>query len=429
MPHWPKILEHIPDLGRMKKLLSRLGNPEKKIPPVVHISGTNGKGSTLAFIKYIMQAANYKVHSYTSPHFIDFNERIVIAGSSIHNNELHDLLEECRIINGDSPITFFEATTAAAFLVFSRHDADITLIEVGMGGRLDSTNIVDPILTVITSISLDHTEYLGPTLEIIAGEKAGIMKLNIPCVIAEQQESVINVLAYNAMMNKSPLYRAGFEWNCIEQNKSMVFDSSVQSIRLPLPSLRGVHQISNAGNAIAACNILSSRYGFNISIEDIEIGLKNTYWPARLEHIQEGKLVSKLPKGSKLFLDGAHNPDAAKKLAIWLEDSFNDRVYIIFGVTKNREVKDFLEHLRPYIKLLCTVCVKSESNAQNAYFIKDEAEKIGIKAVECASVSDAILNKIITDAAPKNILICGSLFLARDLHLENKLYSTTIPTR
>ncbi|MGL9717365.1 MAG: bifunctional folylpolyglutamate synthase/dihydrofolate synthase [Wolbachia sp.] len=426
MPHWPKPLGSRPkdfSLERIKSFLSKLGNPEKKMPPAIHIAGTNGKGSTLSFVRYVMQAAGYKVHAYTSPHLVNFNERIVVAGSYIDDDELYNLLEECRTAIADQPITLFEATTVVAFLAFSRHEADITLIEVGMGGRLDATNVIDnPILTIITSIALDHMEYLGPTVKIIAGEKAGIMKRDVPCVIAPQGRSIMNALERCAINEKSPLYRGGFEWDCKRQNNKMIFQSAIQSIEFPLPSLKGGHQIINAGNAVAACSILSGKYGFDIGEEDIAAGLQNTCWPARLELIKEGNLISLLPKDWQLFLDGAHNNDGARVLAEWVKDNFTEGIYMIFGVTRNRNVEEFLEHLKPYIKLLCAVCVKSEPKATNTGLIREGANNIGINAIECESISDAILNHILK--APiqdvKTILICGSLFLARDFAIENR---------
>lgn len=425
MPHWPKPIGSGPkdfSLDRIKSFLNKLGNPEKKIPPIIHIAGTNGKGSTLSFIRYIMQAAGYKVHTYTSPHLVNFNERIVVAGNDIDDSELHNSLEECRIAVAEQPITLFEAATTAAFLAFSRHKADITLVEVGLGGRLDATNVIDnPILTIITSIALDHTEYLGPTVETIAGEKAGIMKPNVPCVIAPQKKSIMNTLEQHAINKKSPLYRGGFEWNCEKQNNRMVFQSTIQSIEFSLPSLKGDHQIINAGNAIAACSILSGKYGFNIGEEDIASGLQSTYWPARLESIKEGNLISLLPKDWQLFLDGAHNNDGARVLARWIKDNFVEGVYMIFGVTRNRNVAEFLEHLKPYIKLLCAVCVKSEPKATSTDLIREGANNIGVNAIECESIGDAISNHILKASIQnvKTILICGSLFLARDLSMEN----------
>lgn len=428
MPHWPKPLGNRPkdfSLDRIKSFLDKLGNPEKKMPPIVHIAGTNGKGSTLSFIRYIMQAAGYKVHAYTSPHLVNFNERIVVAGSYISDNELYSLLEECRAVAEDQPITLFEAATIVAFLAFSRHKADITLIETGMGGRLDATNVINnPILTIITSVALDHTEYLGSTVEIIAGEKAGIMKLNVPCVITPQEKSVMKALESYAVKIKSSLYRGNIEWTCVKQNNKTMFQSSIQSIEFPLPSLSGDHQLTNAGTAIAACSILSGKYGFDIGEEDISSGLQNTNWPARLEHIKDGNLISSLPKGFQLFLDGAHNSDGARVLAKWLKDNHAEGVYVIFGVTRNRNVKEFLQHLKPYIKLLYAVCVQSEPNAANTGIIKEAADEMEIKTIECESISDAILNHIAKTPIQniKTILICGSLFLARDLAIENGSY-------
>ncbi|NSM56202.1 bifunctional folylpolyglutamate synthase/dihydrofolate synthase [Wolbachia endosymbiont of Atemnus politus] len=427
MPHWPKPLGSRPkdfSLERVKSFLSKLGSPEKKMPPIIHIAGTNGKGSTLSFVRCVMQAAGYKVHAYTSPHLVNFNERIVVAGSYIDDDELYSLLEEYRTVVADQPITLFEATTVVAFLAFSRHKADVTLIEVGMGGRLDATNVIDnPILTIVTSIAFDHMEYLGPTVEIIAGEKAGIMKPNVPCVIAPQEKSIMSTLEFHAINKKSLLYRGGFEWNCSKQDSRMVFQSAIQSIKFPLPSLKGDHQIINAGNAIAACSILSGKCGFDIGEEDIASGLQHTYWPARLELIKEGNLISLLPKDWQLFLDGAHNNDGAKVLSEWVKDNFAEGIYIIFGVTRNRNVEEFLEHLKPYIRLLCAVCVKSEPKATNTELIRKGANNIGISTIECESISDAILNHILKTPIQnvKTILICGSLFLARDFAIENRL--------
>lgn len=429
MPHWPKFIgirSRDYSLDHIKNLLSKLGNPEKSIPPVIHITGTNGKGSTLAFIKYIMQAAGYKVHAYTSPHLINFNERIIIADNYIRDNELYNLLEECRMAAAEQLITLFEASTITAFLAFSRNKADVTLVEVGMGGRLDPTNVIDsPILTIITSIGLDHTECLGPTVEIIAGEKAGILKSNIPAVIATQKKSVMSVLEFHSAVKKSPLYRGGFEWNCHQRDNRLIFNSSIQEIEFHLPSLKGNHQIENAGNAIAACSILSGKYGFKLQTEDIDSGLQNAYWPARLECIKKGRLISLLPKNWKLFLDGAHNNDGARVLSEWVAHNYAEGVYVIFGVTHNRNIKEFLQYLKPYIKLLCAVCVKSEPHAINADLIKEHANNIGIKAAACESIYDSISNHILKTITKNvnTILICGSLFLARDLHIENRSLS------
>ncbi|WP_339046323.1 folylpolyglutamate synthase/dihydrofolate synthase family protein [Candidatus Mesenet endosymbiont of Agriotes lineatus] len=426
MPHWPKPLGFRPqdfDLDRIFKLLDRLGNPEKKLPPVIHVAGTNGKGSTIAFIGHIMEAAGYKVHTYTSPHLINFNERITLTGKHIADRELYSILEECRIAAEGIAITFFEGTTAAAFLVFSRIKADILLVEVGMGGRLDATNVIDnPLLTIITSISLEHTEYLGSTVEIIAGEKAGIIKPNVTCVIAPQQDSVMRILEFYVSKNKSPLYRGEYEWICKQHDShSILFQSSAQSLHLPLPSLQGAHQITNAGNAIAACSILSGKYNYNIDYEHIASGIKKTYWPARLEHIKSGQLIDMLPTDWKLFIDGAHNPAGAQILSEWIANNFKKGVYIILGVTKDKDIEEFLKHIKIHTRLLCTVCVKSEPRSQNAKFVEEKAVAAGINAIACDSLSNAI-SKILNEAAcseAETIIVCGSLFLAADFMLEN----------
>ncbi|XP_076246219.1 dihydrofolate synthase/folylpolyglutamate synthase-like [Calliopsis andreniformis] len=381
MPHWPEPLGSKRKdffLDRIKSFLNTLGNPKKQMPPIIHIAGTNGKGSTLAFIRYIMQ--------------VNFNERIIIARSYIDDNELCSLLEEC------------------PSLAFSCHKADITLVEAGMGGKPDATNVRDsPILTIITTIALDQTEYLGPTIEIIAGEKTGIMKPNVPCVMAPQEKSVMNTLEHHAIIKKSPLYRG-----------------AIQSIEFSLPSLKGDHQVINAGNAIAACSILSGKYGFHIGEEDITSGLQRTYWPALLELIKEGNLISLLSKDWQLFLDGAQDNDGARVVSQWVKDNFAEGIYVIFGVTRNRNVEESLEHLKPYIKLLCAVCVKSKPKATDTNLIRGKANNVGIKAVECESISDAISSHILK-ASIRNtttILICGSLFLARDFAMEI-LYEVT----
>lgn len=428
MPHWPRPLGFRPQdftLDRISNLLNSLGNPEKRLPPVIHVAGTNGKGSTIAFINHIMKAAGYKVHTYTSPHLTNFNERITLVGKQISDRELYKILEECRVAaeKVNIPITFFEGTTAAALLAFSRIKSDILLIEVGMGGRLDATNVIDnPLLTIITSISLEHTEYLGPTVEIIAGEKAGIIKPNVTCTIAPQQDSVMRVLEFYSSQNKSPLYRGGYEWTCKQYDShSILFQSSVQSLHLPLPSLRGTHQITNAGNAIAACSILSGKHNYNIDYEHIAFGIKNTYWPARLEHVKSGQLIDMLPDGWKLFLDGAHNPSGAQVLSEWIENNFEKGIYIIFGITKDKDIEEFLKYIKPHVRLLCAVCVKSEPRSQNAKFIEEKALAVGINSMACDSLSDAI-SKILNEATcseTENIVVCGSLFLAADFMLEN----------
>lgn len=431
MPHWPKPIGLAPaDLvcdmipGRMRQLLDRLGNPEKKLPPVIHIAGTNGKGSTISFIRYILNSAGLKTHIYTSPHLVEFNERVVLAGKRISDQYLHEVIEICREASEGIPVTFFEGTTAAILLAFSKVDADIVLVETGVGGRLDATNVVHPILNIITSISLEHTEALGNTVELIAGEKAGIMKENVTCVIAPQdQESIMNVLEYHAIKKNVPLYRGGIDWFCERKGDSMLFKSSVDELLFPLPSLRGEHQIINAGNAIAACSILSGKFGYNIDYENIVQGLKEAYWPARLEKITTGFLSKMVPQLWDLFLDGAHNPAGGEMLSRWIQNNELGDLYIIIGMTREKDSAVFLNYLKPYIKFLSSVCIKSEPRAQTAAELLQTALSLGIKAVAAKTLADAI-SKILEvgDCNRKStILICGSLYLAGDVLLENSM--------
>ena len=427
MPHWPKPLGFRPSdmvLDRIIQVLDNLGNPEKKLPPVIHVAGTNGKGSTIAFIRYILNAAGLKTHIYTSPHLIDFNERVIIAGKKISDKYLYEVLEICREASVGIPLTFFEGTTAATLLAFSQVEADVVLLETGMGGRLDATNVVSPILTIITSISLEHTEVLGDAVELIATEKAGIMKENVTCIIAPQeQESIMKVFEYYAMKNSVPLYRGGIDWFCDKQETNMLFKNSVDTLSFPLPSLPGEHQIINAGNAIAACSVLAGKFGYNIGYEEIVQGITQAHWPARLERITTGFLSKILPQSWELFLDGAHNPAGSEMLSRWIQNNVVGDLYVVIGMTREKDSALFLSHLKPYIKFLSSICVKSEPRAQTAEELLQTALSLGIKAVASKTLTDAI-SKILevgNHNEKSTILICGSLFLAGDVLLENSI--------
>lgn len=424
MPHWPKVLESKPvgaTLDRMRELLRMCGNPERSLPPVIHVAGTNGKGSTIAMLAHMLRAAGLRVHVYTSPHLLEYNERIVLNGSKISDAFLYEVIEETRLRCGDIPTTFFEATTAAAFLAFSRVEADVAIVEVGMGGRLDATNVVTPILTIITSVSLDHTSYLGGTVELVAGEKSGILKEGVCCVLAPQQhESVRHTVEYHAAENRAPIYRGGVEWFCERSGDGMLFRST-EEYMLPLPALPGDHQVQNAGSAIAACTVLSGKYDYNIGQEDIEAGLRDVTWPARLERITSGSLVKMLPQYWKLFLDGAHNPAGAAALSKWIGEYLkHEDVYVILGMTKEKDCVEFLKHLRKHIRFLCAVCVKAEYRAQSAEDILGAAMELGIPSSAEESIKSSI-QKIISVGDREydsTILVCGSLFLTGDLMRE-----------
>ncbi len=368
------------------------------------------------------RSAGIRAHVYTSPHLVEFNERIVLSGEQISDAYLDEILAECEAASSGIQTTFFEATTAAAFLAFSKVEADITLVEVGMGGRLDATNVVEPIMSIITSISLDHTSSLGTTVELIAGEKSGIIKRGTSCVVAPQEtESIMRTIEYYAMRDQALLYRGGIEWSCKKSSGRMLFSTGEASYEFPLPSLPGDHQVINAGNAIAACSILSGKFGYKIDYEDIVGGLTNTRWPARLERITSGFIPKLLPKGWRLFLDGAHNPAGAQVLSDWIEQSTSGGLYLIVGMTRGKDSKTFLSCLKKHIKFLCAVCVKSEPRAQLAEELAQDAAELGIPSSAESDIQSSI-RKILSigDSGPEpTILVCGSLFLAGDLLKES----------
>ena len=339
----------------------------------------------------MLNAAGLKTHVYTSPHLIEFNERVIVGDKKISDSYLYETLEICRTASTGIPVTFFEGTTAAVLLVFSQVDADIVLIETGLGGRLDATNVVDPILTIITSISLEHIEVLGDSVELIAAEKAGIIKKNVTCVIAPQeQNSIMRVFEYYAMKSNSPLYRGGIDWFCEKQRCNILFKNTVDVVSFPLPSLLGEHQVINVGNAIAACSILAGKFHYDIDYDDIVHGITQVYWPARLEKITTGFLYKMIPQCWELFLDGAHNPAGANVLSRWIKDSVVGDLYIIIGMTRDKDSVEFLSYLKPYVKFLSTVCVKSEPRAQTANELLQVALSLDINAVASNTLTDAI---------------------------------------
>jgi len=300
-------------LARIERLLAALGDPQDQLPPAVHVAGTNGKGSTVATMRACLEAAGYRAHVFTSPHLVRFNERIRVAGKLIQDDALVALLDECERANAGQPITFFEVATCAAFLAFSRTPADIALLEVGLGGRLDTTNIVRrPAVTAITPVSLDHQAFLGPTVAAIAGEKAGILKPGVPAVIGPQTEEAETVIETRAAALGAPLCRWDREWHCARSSGEMRYEGPRWRLDLPLPSLPGAHQIANTGTAIACLEQLS---GVVLAAEAIAKGLRQIDWPARLQRLQRGPLLEILPAGWELWLDGGHNPSAGRAIA------------------------------------------------------------------------------------------------------------------
>src|SRR5260221_3776433 len=310
----PKIIDL--ELDRVLRLLAAVGHPEKRLPLVVHVAGTNGKGSVIAYLRAMLEAAGYRVHVYPSPHLVRFHERIRLAGKLIDEQALIDLLVECEPANGGVPITFFEITTVAAFLAFTREPADIVLLETGLGGEFDATNVIDqPLASVLMSISYDHMQFLGDTLEKIAAVKAGIIKQNRPVIIAPQPAEAAQVFADTAARLQAPLWRHGTEWSIEETASGMRYRDTDHVLDLPKPGLPGRHQIGNAGTAVAATHWLSR---FKIDEAAIRRGLTEVVWPARMQHLRQGPLVEQLPAGWELWLDGGHNEDAGQVIATML---------------------------------------------------------------------------------------------------------------
>ena len=322
------------------------------------MAGTNGKGSVIAFLRSILEAGGLSVHVYTSPHLIRFSERIVVAGAEIGEDELVGLLEECEAANGEEPITFFEITTAAAFLAFARTPADVTLLETGLGGRLDATNVIDaPLLTLLTLVSLDHQAFLGDTIEQIAGEKAGILKSGVPCMVAAQRPEAAQVIRARAEAIGAPLAWEGTDWSTRSDAEGLIFDSGGRSTRYPLPGLRGAHQFTNAGVAVASIRHLA---GLDIGDEAIAAGLQRATWPARLQCLDGGRLRALVPQDWELWLDGGHNPAAGAALADHARTWSDKPLYLVFGGLKNKDAEGILAPLAPYTNRLVTVAIPGQ---------------------------------------------------------------------
>ena len=412
-------------LNRIERLLARLGHPEERLPPVIHVAGTNGKGSTCAFARAMLEAQGLRVHVYTSPHLVHFHERIRVAGSLISEEELGDVLEECEIGNDGAPITFFEITTAAAFLVFSRHPADALILEVGLGGRLDATNVVrHPAMTVVTPVGLDHQEFLGSDLTIIAAEKAGIIKPRIPLVLGPQDDKARDVIERTADSLSAPLYVFGQDFFAHAERGRMVYQDESGLLDLPLPRLRGAHQIENAGTAIAALRHARRNWAKEAGIEQ---GLRRVEWPARLQRLTQGPLVALAPKGSEVWLDGGHNPHAAHAIAQALAD-FEERsekpLYLICGMLKSKDPDGFFAPYRGLARHVTTVPIYGEPASRGAGELYDAARRAGLDASPADDLEDAMIQVAgwaegRPGEGPPRILVCGSLYLAGVVLSEN----------
>jgi dihydrofolate synthase / folylpolyglutamate synthase len=399
----PKLIDLT--LDRVWRLLAALGHPERDLPPVVHIAGTNGKGSTLAMIRAGLEAEGKRVHAYTSPHLARFHERIRLAGSLISEPDLTAVLDECYAANGGAPITYFEITTCAALLAFARTPADYTLLEVGLGGRLDATNVVEaPVLTVITPVSYDHQQYLGETLAEIAGEKAGILKRRVPCVVGPQEEEALEAIEARAARLGAALMVHRQHWHAYAERGRLTFQDERGLLDLPLPNLPGPHQIENAGAALAALRFLGAGEA------GVEAAVTRAEWPARMQRLRRGPLAEAAP-GVELWLDGGHNPAAGRAIAGTLAQMPARPTWAICGMLNTKDVAGFMAPLAGHLAGLLAVSIPGEANTLPAETTAEAASRAGIEAETAPSVESALATIAERDPAAR-VLICGSLYLA-----------------
>lgn len=406
----PKIIDLT--LDRVWRLLAALDHPERKLPPVIHIAGTNGKGSTLAMIRAGLEAEGHRVHAYTSPHLARFHERIRLAGELIDEDVLALTLDECERANGGEPITYFEITTVAAILAFSRVPADYTLLEVGLGGRLDATNVVaQPRLTVITPISIDHQQYLGETLAEIAGEKAGILKRGVPCIVGRQEDGALGVIEASAARLAAPLRVQGQHWHAGPEHDGMIFQDESGLLDLPRPILPGPHQIENAGIALAALRELGA------DATACEAAVARAVWPARMQRLTRGPLAERAPE-AELILDGGHNPAAGEAIAATLGGTPRRETHLICGMLNTKDILGYLRPLAAHAASLTAVSIPGEAATLPAEDTARAAKAAGFVATTAPDVATA-LDMIVAQNPGARVLICGSLYLAGGVLREN----------
>ncbi|MCH2164767.1 MAG: bifunctional folylpolyglutamate synthase/dihydrofolate synthase [Marinovum sp.] len=406
----PKIIDLT--LDRVWRLLEQLDNPQDKLPPVVHIAGTNGKGSTQAMLRAGFEAAGLKAHAYTSPHLARFHERIRLAGELITEDALTDVLDECYAANDGVPITYFEITTCAALLAFSRVPADVCLLEVGLGGRLDCTNVVDePAMTVITPVSMDHEQFLGDTIAKIAGEKAGIIKRRVPCVVAPQQAAGLEVIEARAERLFAPILTYGQQWHVWEEHGRLIFQDETGLLDLPLPNLPGAHQIENAGAALMVLRHMGHGEAA------CEAAVTQALWPARMQRLREGPLID-AAGSAELWLDGGHNPAAGQALANHLATLPKRPTYLICGMLNTKDATGYMTPLAAQAQELHAVAIPGEANTLPADEAATMARSVGLDAFEAQSV-EAALASIVERVPEARVLICGSLYLAGHILRSN----------
>jgi dihydrofolate synthase/folylpolyglutamate synthase len=404
-------------LGRIERLLDRLGNPQDRLPPVLHVAGTPGQGSFLAFPRALAEALGKGVHVYTSPHLVHFHERIVLAGphgsAPIAEDFLVDCLARAEAANGGELITLFEITTVAAFLAFAETPADLLLLETGLGGRLDATNVVvKPALTAITPVSIDHVSFLGETLTEIAGEKAGILKPGVTCVVGRQEQAALQVIERRAEQVGAPLHVAGRDFDMYEQQGRLVFQTASGLLDLPLPRLTGRHQIDNAGTAIAAASLL---FGDELAAYALEHGLTHAEWPARMERLAVGGLHAYVADGTEIWLDGGHNAAGGQVTAhalAELDERVPRPVHLIFGMMDTKDAHAYIAPFKGLVERIYTVPIPEEPNAFGAEALAEIARTEGFEVVPTSGLPDALTRSQAALQGPGRVLICGSLYLA-----------------
>ena len=405
-------------LERMTRVLARLGDPHLRIPPPFHIAGTNGKGSVGAHLRAMLEASGRTVHAFTSPHLVRFNERVRVSGKLAGDEMLVDAIERAEAANAGEPITFFELTTLAAFLLFAEHPADVTLLEVGLGGRLDATNVVtDRLVSVITSISIDHEKFLGTTLAAIAGEKAGIVERGRPVVSSPQADEVVAVLERAAARAGVPLLLGGRDWTATTEDGRLVFRSEHGLIDLPPSRLVGAHQTINAGTAIAALEAS----GLDVGADAIERGLSTVDWPARMQRLTRGALVDLVP-GGEIWLDGGHNPGAGEVVAAALADLGRRAPKPLHLVAGMLETKDPIGFFRPFAGLATSVAcvpVTGDHPGRPPAALAEAARAAGLAATVHARPEEALRAIAAAAREPIRLLICGSLHLAGEVLAKN----------
>lgn len=403
-------------LGRIRQLLELLGNPHNALPSVIHIAGTNGKGSCAAFCRALLEAGGHTAHVHTSPHLVRWHERFRLAGSLVDDDVLAEAVRQVAAANKARPITVFEILTAVMFKLFAEHPADAAVIEVGLGGRADATNVIDrPAVSVIMPIGLDHQAYLGETVELIAGEKAGIMKQGVPVVIAAQSYTEArDELVARAHSLDCPMQIYGETFIAFEEHGRLVYQDTDCLLDLPLPALAGRHQLSNAAAAIAALRT----GGFSLTEQAAERAMKTVSWPARMQRLNHGALVDLAPEGAEIWIDGGHNPDGAAMAAEFLaarEEEVERPLFMIVGMINTKDPLGYFRVFEGLVRHVFTVPVPESEAGAEPSVLADMALEAGLSAEPMDGVQQAL--QLLTESwngleRPPRILIGGSLYLA-----------------